>query len=217
MDEIDGLDGEIAALETALGGAGEMAAAFEGELARMQSTLAETQRTVDSLSGGFSRGLRRALDGVIFDGRKLSDALQGLGRSIADTAYGAAIRPVAGHLGGLLSQGVGGLIAGALPFAKGGGFVDGQVIPFASGGVVRGPTAFPMRGATGLMGEAGPEAIMPLSRGVDGRLGVRMQGGARAVQVTINVQTPDVEGFRRSGTQIAAEMTRALGRAERNR
>lgn len=89
-------------------------------------------------------------------------------------------------------------------------------MPFANGGVVSGPTTFPMRGGTGLMGEAGPEAIMPLSRGADGKLGVRMQGQS-ATTVVMNISTPDVEGFRRSQSQIAAQMGRALGRGQRIR
>ena len=73
-----------------------------------------------------------------------------------------------------------------------------------------------MRGATGLMGEAGPEAIMPLSRGGDGRLGVRAEIGARPMHVTINISTPDVQGFQRSQSQIAAEMSRLMARGRRN-
>jgi len=43
---------------------------------------------------------------------------------------------------------------------------------------VGGPTMFPMNGGkTGLMGEAGPEAIMPLKRGANGKLGVEASGG----------------------------------------
>jgi hypothetical protein len=58
-------------------------------------------------------------------------------------------------------------------FADGGAFSGGNVVPFASGGVVGSPTTFPMSGGrTGLMGEAGPEAIMPLQRGPNGKLGV---------------------------------------------
>lgn len=74
-------------------------------------------------------------------------------------------------------SGIGGLfssIFGAL-FADGAAFNGGVVVPFATGGVVSGPTLFPMAGGrTGVMGEAGPEAIMPLRRGADGRLGVTM-------------------------------------------
>ena len=72
--------------------------------------------------------------------------------------------------------------AGILPFAKGAAFGAGRVAAFARGGVVDGPTQFPMRGGVGLMGEAGPEAIVPLARGADGRLGIRVgrrRGGAR--------------------------------------
>jgi lambda family phage tail tape measure protein len=104
-----------------------------------------------------------------------------------------------------------------MPFAQGAGFAQGRVMPFAQGGVVSGPVAFPMRGGTGLMGEAGPEAIMPLTRGADGRLGVRSDGArGRAVSVTFNIQTPDVAGFQRSQSQIAAQMSRLLASGQRN-
>jgi hypothetical protein len=56
--------------------------------------------------------------------------------------------------------------------ANGNAFLGGNVIPFARGGVVGGPTMTPMA----LMGEAGPEAIMPLSRGPGGKLGVALHG-----------------------------------------
>ena len=73
------------------------------------------------------------------------------------------------------------------------------VRPFAKGGVVDGPTMFPMKGATGLMGEAGPEAIIPLKRGRDGSLGV--QGGmTNAVSVTYAPQI-NVKG---SGEEVTA-------------
>jgi phage-related minor tail protein len=69
----------------------------------------------------------------------------------------------------------------------------------------------------GLMGEAGPEAILPLARGADGRLGVRAAGGGgRPVQVTVNVTTPDVAGFVRSQGQVAAAVGRVLARGQRN-
>jgi len=66
-----------------------------------------------------------------------------------------------------------------LPFADGGAFSGGsQIQAYADGGVVGSPTLFPMAGGkTGLMGEAGPEAIMPLKRGANGKLGVQMEGG----------------------------------------
>ncbi len=217
MDEIDGFDQQIEALESSLGGAQAMAAAFDAELKNMQSTVADTGREVKVLSGGISRGLRRAFDGLIFDGMKLSDALEDVAQSMMDAAYNAAMKPVIGHFGGMLARGVEGLIQGVLPFENGGAFTQGKVMPFARGGVVNGPVHFPMRGGLGLMGEAGPEAIMPLARGADGKLGVRQAGGGRSINVVMNISTPDAEGFRRSQSQIAAQMSRALARGQRNR
>ena len=86
--------------------------------------------------------------------------------------------------------------------------------PFASGGVIATPSFFPMRGGTGLAGEAGPEAILPLTRGSDGRLGVRSQGGA-AVNVTFNVTTPDAQSFRRAEADVGAMLARAVARGQR--
>ena len=87
-------------------------------------------------------------------------------------------------------------------------------MPFATGGVVNSATTFPMRGGVGVMGEAGPEAIMPLARGSDGKLGVRGSGGGATV--VMNISTPDVQGFQRSQSQIAAHMSRALSAGNRN-
>ncbi len=135
---------------------------------------------------------------------------------MVDAALSAALRPVTNHVGGILAGGIESLIGGLLPFEKGGSFSQGRVMPFANGGVVSGPVSFGMRGGRGLMGEAGPEAIMPLARGADGKLGVRAGGGARPVNIVMNISTPDVEGFQRSRSQIAAQLSRAMGRGQRN-
>ena len=116
----------------------------------------------------------------------------------------------------MLAGGLNALVSSVMPYAQGGAFTQGRVMPFAKGGVVTSPTTFPMRGATGLMGEAGPEAIMPLTRSADGRLGVQAQGGG-TVNVTMNITTPDVQGFQRSQSQIAAQMSRMMSRGQRNR
>jgi len=215
-DGIDDLAERADALEDSLGAAAGMAAGFDVELRRVRESLGAAGQDVATLERGMSRGLRRAFDGVVFDGMRLTDALQGVARSMIQTTYSAAIKPVAEHFGGLLSSGVGSLVQGLLPFANGAPFSQGRVIPFASGGIVSGATPFAMRGAMGLMGEAGPEAIMPLVRGRDGKLGVRGAGGG-GVNVVMNVTTPDVQGFQRSRGQIAAQMSRALGRGNRNR
>jgi phage-related minor tail protein len=216
-EEIDGFDAELGELEASLGSATAMVAAFQGELRTMQETMLYTGREVQGLSRSFGTGLRRAFDGVVFDGMRLSDALRSVAQSMVDAAYNTALRPVQNAVGGVLANGINALVSGILPFEKGGAFSGGRVTPFARGGVVSGPTNFAMRGGIGLMGEAGPEAIMPLTRGADGRLGVRSQGGGAPINITMNIQTPDVQGFQKSKSQIAAQMGRALSRGQRNR
>lgn len=217
MANKDGFGTTLDQVDEGLGQTSRMTAEFESELARLRQSMVFTSREVGTLSSSIETGLRRAFDGLVFDGDKLSDALKGLGRQIADTIFSIAMKPVENALAGSLAGGMTGMFSGAMPFADGGAFVQGRVMPFAKGGVVAEPTHFPMRGATGLMGEAGPEAIMPLRRGADGRLGVAgPAGGSRSVNVTINVSTPDVAGFQRSQSQIAAQLGRALSRGDRN-
>ena len=216
IDGLDALEAEIDALEESFGGARGMAAAFDLELVRMRDSLTLTGREVGVLSRSIGRGLRSAFDGLVFDGIKLSEAMRDLANSILNATYSAAVTPVQNHLGGLIASGIEGVVKGAMLFAAGGAFTQGRVMPFASGGVVRQASYFPMRGGVGLLGEAGPEAIMPLTRGADGRLGVQAQGAARPVQITMNISTPDVQGFQRSQSQIAAELGRMLSRGQRN-
>ena len=217
MAEISELQDQILALEATLGGTTGMVSAFDGELSRMRESLVFTGREVGVLSNGIGGGLRRAFDGLVFDGAKLSDSLKLVASSMIDTVYGIAIKPVQNALGGAIANGLQGLLGGLMPFANGASFAQGRVMPFAKGGVVSQATAFPMRGGTELMGEAGPEAIMPLARGADGRLGVQAAVSGRAVNIVMNIQTPDVAGFQRSQSQIAAQAQRMLARGQRNR
>ena len=92
----------------------------------------------------------------------------------------------AGATEGSFMSGVGGALQD-FQAAKGGVLNKGQVVPYADGGVVGSPTTFPMAGGrTGLMGEAGPEAIMPLKRGKNGKLGVQAEGGSGDVIIHQN-------------------------------
>ena len=208
---------QIGGLEVNLADAGVMVATFGSELRKMGTDLSQTGASVGRLSSSIGSGLRRAFDGLVFDGMKASDAMKLVAQSVINATYSSAIRPVTNQLGGMLASGLAGI--GAAAFANGASFSQGRVMPFAKGGVVTGAANFPMRNGLGLMGEAGPEAIMPLSRGADGRLGVRAEGGARAASpnVVVNISTPDVDGFRRSQSQVAAQLGRALGRGQRNR
>lgn len=215
-DSFEDLEARADGLNETLGQTSGLVAGFDSELQRMKTSLQSTGRDVAILERGLSRGLKSAFDGVVFDGMKLSDALNTVANSLLNASYNAAVKPVTNQLGGLLAQGVGGLVNTVLPFADGAPFSQGRVMPFATGGIVSSTTAFGMRGGMGIMGEAGPEAIMPLARGADGKLGVRGAGGGGQT-IVMNINTPDVQGFRRSQGQIAAQMTRALGRGQRNR
>ena len=76
-------------------------------------------------------------------------------------------------------------ISGLFGSAKGNAFQGGKVLPFAKGGIVNQPTIFPMAQGAGLMGEAGPEAVLPLKRDAGGNLGVA--GGNPIVNIYNNV------------------------------
>lgn len=168
----------------------------------------EMDRAAQGLTRSLSAGLSRAMTTAASGSGQLGEVVRGLGQDMARSALRAAVRPV----GDAVAQGVGGAITGVLGAAVA-GFSAGPVRAFAKGGVVERATAFPMAGGgAGVMGEAGPEAILPLARGADGRLGVRGGGG---VQVTLNVTTPDAESFRRSGPQVAAELARMVERGRR--
>lgn len=169
---------------------------------QLRADMADLSRLADS----FGTRLVSAFAGAVIHGRKLSDVLKGLALSLAQTALSQALRPLGNLIGGLFGNVVGS--------ARGNVFAAGRVTPFAAGGIVNSPVLFPMRRGAGLMGEAGPEAIMPLARGSDGKLGVR--GGGRAVNVTVNISTPDVQGFQRAQSQVAATLARAVARGQRN-
>lgn len=217
-DGFDDLGTDAESLNQTLGQTSILVSGFDSELRRMSTSLSATGKDVATLERGLSRGLRKAFDGVVFDGIKLSDALTTVAQSLSNSAYNAAVKPVTDHFGGLLTQGVTGLVQGILPFANGAPFSQGRVMPFADGGVVSQATYFGMRGGAGVMGEAGPEAIMPLARGPDGKLGVRAGGGSAAQpSIVMNITTPDVTGFQRSRGQISAQMSRALSAGQRNR
>lgn len=213
---LDELEIELAGLERSVAGAAQMTAVFQQELHGMQTSISLAEQEARGFSRSLSRGLRGAMGDLIFEGAKLSDVLEGVAQRMIRTTFNQAITPVTDAVGGLLTGGLTSLLGGIFPSANGNVFAGGRAMPFAKGGVVNGATLFPMRGgATGLMGEAGPEAIMPLRRGADGRLGVSAPSAA-GVHVTMNISTPDAESFRRSQSQVAAGLSRALARGQRN-
>lgn len=106
-----------------------------------------------------------------------------------------------------------GALAGSIPGfklnAKGNVFAANGVVPFAMGGVVNRPTLFPFAKGTGLMGEAGPEAIIPLKRGADGKLGVA-GGGGTSVVVNVDASGSQVQGDSTRGEQLGRAISQAV-------
>lgn len=160
----------------------------------------------------FSRSLITAFQGVAVQGKSVTDTLRALATNLSRITLQAAFRPLEQAAGGLLQ----GLLGGT--FGTAGRAPSGALpVPFAAGGVISSPIAFPLRGgSTGVAGERGAEAIMPLARGADGRLGVKADGVERNISLTFNVTTPDAESFRRTQSQIAAMVGRALAQGQRN-
>ena len=111
-------------------------------------------------------------------------------------------------------------ITGLFGNANGNAFVDGKVQKYAYGGVVNKPTIFPMANGIGLMGEAGAEAILPLRRGSNGKLGVQSTGGGIG-NIVVNVDASgssvqgDEQGGREFGRAIAAAIQSELIKQKR--
>jgi phage-related minor tail protein len=172
-----------------------------GDIAPLRNALSEASQ----LSGRFASDLTRAFEDAAIKGRSLSDVLRQLAVSLSRHALQAAVAPISSAFGNALS-GLMGIGAAATPFVQ-----------HAKGGVIASPIAFPLSARrVGVAGEAGPEAILPLARGRDGRLGVRAEGGPQALNITFNVTAQDAQSFRRSEGQIAAMLNRVVGRGARN-
>ncbi|GGA22935.1 phage tail tape measure protein [Neptunicoccus cionae] len=214
--DLETLENQLESLESNISATAQMSAVFQQELNGMQTSISVAEKEARGLSSSLSKGLRGAFGDVILEGAKFSDVLESLAQRMIRSTFSQAMSPVTDAIGGALSGGVNSILGSIFPSANGNAFVGGRATAFAKGGVVGGPTVFPMRGGMGLMGEAGPEAIMPLRRGADGRLGVEGAGGGNAVSVTMNITTPDAESFTRSQTQVAAGISRAIARGNRN-
>jgi hypothetical protein len=109
-----------------------------------------------------------------------------LGAASAASATEVAALGVASATSSAFSGGTSAIpFLAALPALARGGVIDaGRLTPFVSGGIITRPILFPMAGGAGLAGEAGPEAIMPLTRDSSGRLGVRSSGPEAIMPLT---------------------------------
>jgi phage-related minor tail protein len=149
----------------------------------------------------FATIMAQAFTQAASGGKRFDDVLKSLALRLSKLAVMQAFKPLAGGLSTVLND-----VFGA-PAVK----------PFATGGVIGAPSYFPLAGGgLGLAGEAGPEAIVPLARGADGRLGVAMAGPSAGANVTVQVATPDLASFRRSEAYLTGQIARAVARGQRN-
>ena len=154
--------------------------------------LTETEKLFESIKDTVATGLANAIQGLIDGTKSLGESLSGILK----------------QLGGMFLQFGMKTLVGSL-FADGGVVANNKIVPFAYGGVVNKPTLFPMANGAGLMGEAGPEAIMPLRRTASGRLGVESSGGVGNVVVNVDATGSSVQGDQPSAEQLG----RAIGQA----
>lgn len=184
----------------------DRARTIRGTMNPLEQWAASIPKTEAEITEAFQRiqvnaidSLASAITDVITGTRSLGEAFGDMARQIiADiiqmTIRMLIFRAISGMFGG---GGGGPMFTPSNPgvgFAQGGVFHGGNVIPFARGGIVDHPTLFPMRNGMGLMGEAGPEAVMPLARDSQGRLGVRTNDNAGGpIEVIVHVEaSPDL-------------------------
>jgi phage-related minor tail protein len=169
------------------------------------SALERSLRQMELDADRFASTLTQGLKSAVISGNSLEDVLRSVGRQLAGNALSIGLKPFEKLLGGA----IGSLFGGLMPFAKGG-------TPGLGSGVVSSPTVFGMGSQLGVMGEAGAEAILPLRRDANGRLGVGGGGGGGPVTVNVSIATPDAGSFRKSEGQIAALLARTVSRGTRN-
>ncbi len=188
------------------GGSEEWLVTISADTTELKRSLADAEH----LGRKFGASLTTAFEGLALKGRGLGDVLRSLALSLSSIVLKASLRPLEQGFGNLLS----GLFSG---IAGSGSAAAAMPVPFAQGGVIQSPIGFPLaNGRLGVAGERGAEAIMPLARGPDGRLGVVASGGGGGTNITLNVTAADAESFRRSESQVAAMLARAVAYGQRN-
>jgi hypothetical protein len=220
--QITSLEREIALLRERQSLLGERAVRTE-----QAETIERERREAKEFSDELNRDLKRAFSDAF---QSTKNPIQAFGESLYATInarVSAALaeslaEDVLGFLG--LGKKGGGLDGGGLisffgslltPSAKGNVFASPGLSAY-SGQVVNKPTLFPFAKGVGLMGEAGPEAILPLKRGSNGKLGVEAGGGGgKYLNVTINQTFPN-NTSRATTLQAASDARRVLDSSLRN-
>jgi hypothetical protein len=188
---------------------------------KRRDALEEAKTNQEDFFDSLNSNLESVISGLVSGNKTLAESFADLYLGIADQLFRVlALQHMLNAASGIFSM-IPGLSSVAQTGIIGGGamvdtFSKGGVVErYASGGIVSQSTAFPMANGIGLMGEAGAEAILPLSRDSKGNLGVKSESSP--VNIVFNISTPNAESFRRSEAQIASRMSRALANADRNK
>ena len=161
---------------------------YQKRLAEATKTFEDSQKQwsiSEELITTFDQSFSKMLDGVLAGTQSISEGFKSMAKVIiAEILKVAAYQAIIGAFGGASGGGFGQAFAKSVGMqADGNVFSNGNVVPFARGGIVSKPTMFGMgSGGLGIMGEAGPEMIAPVKRMSNGQMGV----GASPVNVTVN-------------------------------
>ncbi|WP_213993870.1 phage tail tape measure protein [Sodalis sp. dw_96] len=161
-------------LDSAKDIAGQTKTAFTDAFSGMEDALVSFVTTGKLNFSSFATSVLNDLARIAIKSAE-SSFLQGV-VSIASGLIGGASSSTASASGSSFSSGA----YSNLSLNAKGGVYDSPSLSAYSGRVVDRPTLFAFAAGGGVMGEAGPEAILPLSRGSDGSLGVRAKGGSAA-------------------------------------
>ena len=166
-------------------------AALEDRIKKQEELNNKTDKykiTLDQVKDTLANQMTSAIEGLIDGTKTLGESLSGLLKTFASM---------------FLRSGVGSLVSQIFPSAKGNVFAQNGIVPYAKGGYIGRPTM-------ALMGEAGPEAVLPLRRGRGGRLGVETSGsGVGSVVVNVDASGSSVQGNEPDANQLG----RVIGQA----
>jgi len=188
--------------------------AYSQEKEALELVQSTQQSIADTLKSSMSEAFMSMVDGT----KSFKDAMKDMAKSVIKQLFDIlVVQRLVGSFDSKSGKGSGlvGAIMGAFQ-ANGGAWQGGsQIQAYADGGVVGGPTMFPMSGGkTGLMGEAGPEAIMPLKRGKNGKLGVETSGsGSVVVNNNFNVSANGDDSVKRIIQSQMPKISEATKRA----
>ena len=168
----------------------------------LNKKLTDAQKLYKQLGNTIKEGFGAAIEGLVFQTKSLAESLNDLLKSLASMFIQFGIKQAFTALGN-----EGGFLGELFGNANGNVIAKNKIVPYARGGIVNKPTLFPLANGTGLMGEAGPEAILPLRRGPSGRLGVESTGSVGDIIVNVDASGSNVEGDE--------GQSKALGQAHR--